>query len=110
MNESPWSAASVPGYIVVDVDDLVPFGSIAWEAVCMGCNSAIWGSSWSPGEASGLSERMESTEITEGVFERFGETNNIPGAPSFFSSGFPSLFVVAPNLPKRPPPAAAVFD
>ena len=31
------------------------------------------GAPWSPKEASGLSERMESTEITEGVFERFGE-------------------------------------
>ena len=35
--------------------------------------------------------------------------NNIPGAPSFLSSGLPSLFVVAPRLPKRPPPAAAVL-
>jgi len=60
---------SVPGgYIVLDVDVnvdvLVPFGSTTLEAVCVGCGS----------EASGLSGRMESTEITEGVFERFGET------------------------------------
>jgi len=58
---------SVPGgYNVVDVnvDVLVPFGSTTLEGVCVGCGS----------EASGLSERMEPTEITEGVFERFGET------------------------------------
>ena len=74
MNEPSWSGASVPGYIVVDVDDLIPFDSIAWEAGWVGCDSGIRGAAWSPGEASGLSERMESTEIREGVFERFGET------------------------------------
>ena len=74
LNEPSWSAAaSVPGYIVVDVDVLVPFGSITWEAVWVGCDLAIRGAPWSPKEASSLSERMESTEITEGVFERFGE-------------------------------------
>ena len=70
MNEPSWSA-SVPGYIVVDVDVLVPFGSITWEAVCVGCDSAI---PWSLGEAWDLSEGMESMEIREGVLERFGET------------------------------------
>ena len=64
------AAASVPGCKVVDVDILVPFGSITWEAVCVGCDSAIRGAPW---EASGLSERMESTEIRDGDFERFGE-------------------------------------
>ena len=76
MNEPSLSAAPVSGYIVVDVDDLVPFGSITWEAVFMGCDSAIAairGASWSPREASDLSERMESKEVTDGVFERFGE-------------------------------------
>jgi len=43
MNEPSWSAASVPGYIVVDVDVVVSFGSITWKAVCVGCDSAIWG-------------------------------------------------------------------
>jgi len=71
MNEPSWSAPSVPGYIVVDVDVLVPFGSITWEAVCVGCDSTI---PWSLGEAWDLSEGMESMEIREGVLERFGET------------------------------------
>jgi len=59
----------------VHVDVLVSFGSIAWGSVCVcvGCDSAV-GAPWSPGEASGLSEIMESTEIMEGVFERLGET------------------------------------
>jgi len=70
MNEPSWSAASVPGYIVSDV--VVPFGSITWKAPCVGCDSAM-GTPWSLGEASDLSERMESTEIREGVLERFGE-------------------------------------
>ena len=73
MDEPSWSAAPVPGYIVVDIDVLVPFDSITWEAVFMGCDSAIaaiWGASWSPGEGSDLSERMESKEATDGVFER----------------------------------------
>jgi hypothetical protein len=77
MNEPFWSAASVSGYVVADVDVLVPFGSITWEAVCMGCDLAIasmWEALWSPREATGLSERMESKDITEDVFERFGET------------------------------------
>jgi hypothetical protein len=77
MNEPSWSAASVSGYIVVDVDVLVPFGSIAWEAISLGCDSAIVairGAPWSPREASDLSERMESKDITEGVLERLGET------------------------------------
>jgi hypothetical protein len=59
------------------VDILVPFGSITWEAVCVGCDSAIVtirGAPWSPREASDLSERLESNEITEDVSERFGET------------------------------------
>jgi len=73
MNEPSWSAASVPGYIVVDVDVLIPFGSVTSEAVCVGCDSTM-GAPWSLGEASDLSERMESTEIREGVFERFGKT------------------------------------
>ena len=76
MNEPSRSTASVSGYMVVDVDDLVPFGSITWEAVGVGCDSAIvaiLGAPWSPKEASGLSERMESKDITEGVLERFGE-------------------------------------
>ena len=76
MNEPSWSAASVSGHIVVDVDVLVLFGSITWEAVCIGCDSAIVairGAPWSPREASDLSERMESKEITEAVSERFGE-------------------------------------
>jgi len=59
----------------VHVDVLVLFGSIAWGSVCVcvGCDSAV-GAPWSPEEASGLSERIESTEIMEGVFERFDET------------------------------------
>jgi len=69
MNGRSWSAASVPGYIVVDV--VVPFGSSTGKAPCVGCDSAM-GGPWSLGEASGLSERMES-ELIEGVFERFGE-------------------------------------
>ena len=76
MNEPPWSAASVSGYIAVSVDVLIPFGSITWEAVCVGCDSAIvaiWGAPWPPREASDLSERIESKEITEDVSERFGE-------------------------------------
>jgi len=73
MNEPSLSAPSVPGYIVVDVDVLVPFGSITSEAVCVGCDLAK-GARWSLGESSDLSERMESTEIREGVLERFGET------------------------------------
>jgi len=71
MNELPWSAESAP--IVVDVDIVVPFGSITWKALCEGCDSDILGALWSPSEASDLSERMESTEIREGVFERLGE-------------------------------------
>ena len=77
MNEPSCSAASVSGYMVVDVDDLVPFGSITWEAVCVGCDSAIVairGALRSLRDASDLSERMESKDITEGVLERFGET------------------------------------
>jgi hypothetical protein len=70
--------------MVVDVDDLVPFGSITWEAVTweavfMGCDSAtaaILGAAWSPRMASDLSEseRMESKDMTDDVFERLGET------------------------------------
>ena len=71
MNGPPWSAASAP--IVVDVDVVVPLGSITWKALYEGCDLAIRGALWSPSEASGLSERMESTEIREGVLERFGE-------------------------------------
>jgi len=53
INEPSWSAAApVPGDIVVDVDVLLPFGSITCEAVWVG---------------------MESTEITVGVFKIFGE-------------------------------------
>ena len=82
MNEPSWLAASVSGYIVVDidvdVDVLVPFGSITWKALWVGCDSAIRGALWSPSEASSLSERMESTEITEGVFKRFGEMCSSP--------------------------------
>ena len=77
MNELSCSAASVSGYMVAHVDDLVPFGSITWEAVCVGCDSAIVairGEPWSHKEASGLSERMESKDITDGVFERFDES------------------------------------
>jgi len=69
MNEPSWSAALVSGYIVVDVD----VRSTTLEALCVGCESAIRGAPWSLREASDLSERMESTEITEGIFERFGE-------------------------------------
>ena len=43
------------------------------EALCVGWDSAIRGAPRSLGEASDLSERMESTEITEGIFERFDE-------------------------------------
>ena len=77
MNEPPWSAAPVSGCMVVDVGALIPFGSIVWEAVCVGCDSAIvaiWGAPWSDREASDLSEGMESKDITDGVPERFGET------------------------------------
>jgi hypothetical protein len=74
MNESSWLAASVSGCIVVDVDVLIPFGSITWEAVCVGCDSAMQGAPWALREPSNLSERMESKEITEDVSERFGET------------------------------------
>jgi len=70
MNEPSWSAASVPGDIVVDV--VVPLGSSTWKVPCVGCDLAM-GAPWSLGEASDLPERMESTEIREGVFERFGE-------------------------------------
>ena len=77
MNELPsWSAASIFRYVVVEVDVLVPFGSTTWEAVCVGCDSTIVvirGAPWSPREASDLLERMESKDITEGVFERLGE-------------------------------------
>ena len=76
MNEPSRLGASVSGYMIADVDDLVPFSSITWEAVCVGCDSAIVaipGALWSPREASGLSERMELKDITEGVLERFGE-------------------------------------
>jgi len=72
MNEPSWSAALVSGYIVVDVDSDVR--STTLGALCVDCDSAIRGAPWSLGEASDLSERMESTEITEGVLERFGET------------------------------------
>ena len=58
---------------MVDVDVLVPFGSTTSEAVCVGCDLAM-GAPWSLGESSDLSERMESTETREGVFERTGET------------------------------------
>jgi len=71
MNEPSRLAASVSGYIVVDVD----VRSTTMEALCVGCDSAIRGVSGRLlGEASDLSVRMESTEITEGVFERFCET------------------------------------
>ena len=63
--------------MVVDVDVVFPFGSIAWEVVCIGCDSviaAIRGALWLPRGASGVSERMESKEITEDISERFGET------------------------------------
>ena len=52
---------------MVDVDDLVPFGSIAWEAVCVGGDSAIVairGALWSPRDASDSSERMESKDLS----------------------------------------------
>ena len=77
VNEPSWSVVPVSGHIVVDVDVLVPFGSITWGSVCMGSDSAIAAIGrvpWSISEASGLSERMESKEITEDVSERFGET------------------------------------
>ena len=77
MNEPSWLVVPVSGYIGVDVDVLVLFGSITRESVCMGCDSAIAAIRrvpWSLSEASGLSERMESKEITEDVSERFGET------------------------------------
>jgi len=73
MKGPSWSALSVPGYTVVDVDVLVPFGSITWKSLCLGCDSAIWRALWSLSEASGSSERLESTELIEGVLERFGE-------------------------------------
>ena len=79
MNEPSWFAASVSGYIVVDVNVLVPFGSIAWEAVCVGCNSTMRGPR-SPGKTSDLSEKMESKEVT-GLFERFGETMSRCSSP-----------------------------
>ena len=41
MNEPSWLGRSVLGYIVVDVDVLAPLGSIAWEAVRVGCDSVI---------------------------------------------------------------------
>ena len=62
---------------MVDVDILVTFGSITLEVLCVGCDSvvaAIWGPPWSPREASGLSESVESKDMTEDVFERFGAT------------------------------------
>jgi len=73
MNEPSGSAPSAPGYTVVDVDVLVPFGSIIWKALCVGCDSAIWGALWSLSEASDLSEGLESMELMEGVLERLGE-------------------------------------
>ena len=73
MNEPSRSTAPISGCIVVDVDVPVPFGSITWEAVCVGCDSAMWVVPWLPREPSNLSERMESKEITEDVSERFGE-------------------------------------
>ena len=66
------SVASVSGYIVVVLVD-ADVRPTTLEALCVGCDSAIRGAPWSFGEASDLSERMEPTEITEGVFERFGE-------------------------------------
>ena len=77
MNEVSRSAALVSGYMVVDVNVLVPFDSITCEAICMGCDSAIVAireAPRSPREASDLSVRMESKEITEDVSERFDET------------------------------------
>ena len=76
MNEPLWSAASVPWYRVVEVnvDVLVPFGSITLEPVCVGCDSIMRGAPKTPREVSNLSERMELTETTDDVFERFGET------------------------------------
>ena len=77
MNELSWSAESASGYLSIVVDVMIPFGSITWEAICVGCDSAIvaiWGAPWSPREASNLSESMESKEVTDGVFERFGES------------------------------------
>ena len=59
--------------MLVDVDILVPLGSITWEAMFIARDSAAWGAPWAAGEVSGLSRRMESTETMEGVFERFGE-------------------------------------
>ena len=76
MNEPSQLGASVSGYMIADVDDLVPFGSITWKTVCVGCDSAIVaipGTLWSPREASGLSESVELKDITEGVLERFSE-------------------------------------
>ena len=76
MNDPSWPVAPVSGHIVVDVDVLVPFGSINWKVVCIGCDSAIAAkrvAHWSPREASDLLERKESNEITEDVSERFGE-------------------------------------
>ena len=80
MNEPSWPVVPVSGHIVVDVDVLVQFGSINWKVVWIGWDSAIAAIAakrvvhWSPREASDLSERMESNEITEDVSERFGET------------------------------------
>lgn len=62
----------------------------------------------------GWPPREKVGRVADGTPCESGEENkcydNIPGAPSFFSSGLPSLFVVAPRLPKRPPPAMGVFD
>jgi hypothetical protein len=79
MNEPSWLAASVPGYIAVEVEVSIPFGSTTWEAVCVGCDSAMREALSSAKEATGtdLSERMDSMEwreITHGIFERSGET------------------------------------
>ena len=72
MNGRSWSAASVPVTVYIVADVVVPFGSITWKALCVGCDSAM-GAPRSLGEASDLSERMESTERREGDLERFGE-------------------------------------
>ena len=69
MNELSWSVAPISGYMVVDDDVLVPFGSITRDSAVV----AIRGAPWSPREALDLSERMESKDITEGVFERLGK-------------------------------------
>ena len=50
MNELSWSAESASGYLSIVVDVMIPFGSITWEAICVGCDSAIvaiWGAPWS---------------------------------------------------------------